>query len=196
MLEFFGSFSTEPGLHTLRYSELGVQFSLGRTNNLSKMRQAWLKQYASSGRPKVVTNLGLKAFINRLIQSYKDDPFWEDPQSPILEWETEGSVNRLYPFMPTNRAGALSAKRKRKRVLPVKHEPAEVSSLPIVVPIAAVALPIPVTAIKREGAEEERASSRKEGGVTFFIHSSPIYRGEVRFVKEEEGGRVVLLNNN
>ena len=160
LLEFFGSFSTEPGLHTLRYSELGVQFSLGRTNNLSKMRQAWLKQYASSGRPKVVTNLGLKAFINRLIQSYKDDPFWEDPQSPVLEWETEGSVNRLYPFMPTNNAGALAAKRKRKRVLPVKYEPAEVSSLPIAVPIAAVALPIPVTAIKREGAEEERASKR------------------------------------
>ena len=159
MLEFLGSFSAEPGLHTLRYSELGVQFSLGRTNNLSKMRQAWLKKYASSGRPKVVTNLGLKAFINRLIQSYKDDPFWESPQSPVLEMEIEGFVNSLYPFMPTNRVGTLSAKRKRKRVLPVKHEPAEVSSLPIAVPIA-VALPIPVTAIKREEAEKEGASKR------------------------------------
>ena len=154
MLEFLGSFSASPGLHTLRYSELGIQFSLGRTNNLAKMRQTWLKGYATSGKPKTVTNLGLKAFINRLIQSYKDDPSWENPYEPIMEMEIGDFVQRLYPTMPSNRENKLPA--RRKRVLPVKEEPEEDAPLPI-----DVALPIPVRAIKREETEEERASKRR-----------------------------------
>ena len=148
MLEFLGSFSASPDPHTLRYSELGIQFGVGRTNNLSKMRPVWLKKYAASGKPKTVTNLGLKAFINRLIQSYRDDPFWASPYTPILEKEIGGFVERCYPNMPSNRVGNLPA--RRKRALPVKDEPKEVAFLPITV---AEGLPI-----KREETEEERAS--------------------------------------
>ena len=96
----------------------------------------------------------MKAFINRLIQSYKDDPSWEDPYTPI-EMEIGDFVQRLYPTMPSNRVDKLPA--RRKRVVPVKHEPVEAAPLPIAV---AVALPIPVRAIKREETEEERASKR------------------------------------
>ena len=190
MLEFLGSFSASPDPHTLRYSELGIQFGVGRTNNLSKMRPVWLKKYATSGKPKAVTNLGLKAFINRLIQSYRDDPFWASPYTPILEKEIGDFVKRCYPNMPSNRVGNLPA--RRKRALPVKDEPKEVAFLPITV---AEGLPV-----KREETEEERASPQasstglvgKEGGVTYF---SFIYKGGVRFVREE-GGRAFLFNNN
>ena len=161
------------------------------------MRQTWLKRYATSGKPKTVTNLGLKAFINRLIQSYKDDPSWENPYEPIMEMEIGDFVQRLYPTMPSNRENKLPA--RRKRVLPVKEEPEEDAPLPIAGP-----LPIPVRAIKREETEEERASKRRRldslarrgaSPASPFTYSSSIYKGEVRFVKEEEG-RVVLFNNN
>ena len=179
MLEFLGSFSASPDPHTLRYSELGIQFGVGRTNNLSKMRPVWLKKYATSGKPKAVTNLGLKAFINRLIQSYRDDPFWASPYTPILEREIGDFVERCYPNMPSNRVGNLPA--RRKRALPVKDEPKEVAFLPITV---AEGLPI-----KREETEEERASrlrfKRRRGGTSA---SSSSTRGGSGSSGRREGG--------
>ena len=178
-LEFFGALTPYPGVDTLLYSELGLQLSGVRSNSLSRMRAKWHRQFCGANNPLVApARLGLKAFINRAIQSYKDDKDWKDPFSAILELEVGDCVQIWFPGMPSNRhpehPGPLSSLAKPANI---KYEGGgdggpSFEAQPTKVkgegggdggPSLAVPLPIPLCNIKREGLDSLK---RRPGAVT------------------------------
>ena len=118
-----------PSMNTLRYSELGMIFCGRRGNDLSKICKQWIRKYCKmqpgTSDP---SRMGLKAFIHRLVQSYKDDEHWNYPTIPVPPMEPgTSSVQMLFPKMPRLVASPKKVKQtyiktEEGDIVPIKQE--------------------------------------------------------------------------